>query len=284
MNLTGAHKFEELCRKNNSIWMGIINLTPDSFSDGGLYNIKQKALNRAQELVNKGAKIIDFGGVSTRPFPQEINANTELERVYEVIFSARAILPKDILISIDSYSPLVTNRLAKEGLIDIINDPFSSSCEEQIELENNSYIKINNAFVAAKYKLGYIIMHMQGKPNNMQLNPQYRDCGHEVISFLKEKIQFVEKEGVSFIAVDPGIGFGKLLEHNLELLSKNFLNNLSKLGKPILIGLSRKSFLAKLYPECIEPVSRDKVTKEFEWKCIQNGVKIIRSHVMPSEL
>ncbi len=283
MFLTGAQKFENLCKKNSPIWMGIINLTPDSFSDGGSFNCNEKSLKRAFELVENGAKILDFGGVSTRPFSEFITPDRELQRVYEAITKIRPQLPKDVLISIDSFSPYVTNVLVREGLIDIINDQFSARFEEKIPNES-TLKKRNTAQLAAEYELGYIIMHMQGAPGTMQINPVYEDCGKEVLSFLKERIRYVEKQGVKFLAVDPGIGFGKSVDNNLELISQKFINNLFELNKPILLGLSRKWFLGQLYPELIIPHSRDKITKEYEMKCISYGVKIIRSHVMPSEL
>lgn len=283
MFLTGAQKFENLCRKTSPIWMGIINLTPDSFSDGGKFNYHENALKRAFELVENGAKILDFGGLSTKPFSEFIEPDRELQRVYETISKIKPQLSKEVLISIDSFSPYVANALAKEGLIDIINDQFSARCEEEITYES-TLKKRNTAQIAGQYELGYIIMHMQGTPGTMQVNPVYENCGKEVLSFLKERIQFVEKQGVKFLAVDPGIGFGKSVDHNLELISQKFINNLFKLNKPILLGLSRKWFLGQLYPELVIPHSRDKITKEYEMKCISYGVKIIRSHVMPSEL
>lgn len=283
MNLTGAQKFENLCKKYHSIWMGIINLTPDSFTDGGKFNCCEMALKRSFELIQNGAHILDFGGVATHPFSEFVDSDRELHRVYETICKVRSQLPKDILVSIDSTSAYVTNVLANEGLVDIINDPFSAGREEEI-FWNNSLSSRNTAQIASHYELGYIIMHMQGSPDTMQIKPTYEDCGKEVFSFLQERIHFVEKQGVKFLAIDPGIGFGKSVENNLELLSQEFISNLFKLNKPILIGLSRKWFLGQLNPELIVPHSRDKVTKEYELKCISHGVKIIRSHVMPSEL
>lgn len=283
MLLTGEKKFKNLCEKHSSIWMGIVNLTPDSFSDGGKFSSHEKALLRSLELIKNGALILDFGGISTRPYSSSIPPKQELDRVYETIFKIKPHLPKEILISIDSYSPFVTSQLASEGLIDIINDQFSARHEETIPW-SDTYKNINNAQIAAKFSLGYVIMHMQSKPSCMQINPYYKNCSNEILLFLKERIQYAESQGVKFLAVDPGIGFGKTLENNLEILSQNFLNLLLKLNKPILIGLSRKSFLGQLYPNLFEPHTRDYVSKEYELKCISNGVKIIRSHVMPSEL
>ena len=190
MYLTGAQKFDNLCKKNSPIWMGIINLTPDSFSDGGNFQSNEKALKRALELVQNGAQILDFGGVSTRPFSELIEPEIELQRVYKTIFNLKKQLPSDILISIDSFSPYVVNVLARDGLIDIINDQFSARCEEEITYES-TLKKRNTAQIAGQYELGYIIMHMQGAPGTMQVNPIYEDCGKEVLSFLKERILLI---------------------------------------------------------------------------------------------
>lgn len=230
-----------------------------------------------------GAHILDIGGASTRPNACKLKPTEELERVYKVLCELKLVVPKETLISIDTYSPFVAYTLAKEGLIDIINDVYSGKVEEYIESSNNTD-EMDTAQVAAEFGLGYIIMHMQGTPSNMQINPNYNNCSEEVISYLRERAEFSEKRGVKFLAVDPGIGFGKTVAHNLDLISKGFLEKLMNLNKPILVGLSRKSFLGYLYPELTVPSTRDNVTKEFEFSCFANGVKIIRSHVMPSEL
>jgi len=283
MNKYGYKKFEELCNKNQPVWMGILNVTSDSFSDGGKYNSKELALKRALELVAHGAHIIDIGGVSTKPYSEKISSAFEFERLHETILFIKNKIPSDILISVDSFSPYVTSSLANENLIDIINDQFSARIEENT-LITDELEYVNNAQIAAKYNLGYILMHMQGKPKNMQLNPYYISCEEEVISFLKERLEFSENLGVKYIALDPGIGFGKSVENNLKLISQDFIKKLSFLNKPILMGLSRKWFLGQLYPELVEPDTRDKVSKNYEFNCISYGVKIIRTHTMPSEL
>ncbi|RDB37256.1 dihydropteroate synthase [Spirobacillus cienkowskii] len=283
MCLTGAEKFKEICEDKQPVWMGIVNLTPDSFSDGGKFNTKQNAIQKAISLVKHGAHIIDFGGVSTRPFSQCIEPKIELERVYDIIKSVRNILPSKVLISIDSFSPIVMNELAKDSLIDIINDQFSSRRVENIEIENITKNR-NAAQVAAYYDLGYIIMHMQGIPKTMQLDPQYYNCSQQVYDFLLERMQYVQSEGVKFLALDPGIGFGKSLEHNIELLSEPFIKKLTNLNAPILIGVSRKSFIGMVHQELNNPLLRDEMSKKYEMQSIASGAKIIRTHVMPEEL
>ncbi len=279
MVLSGAEKFSKICSENSNLWMGIVNLTPDSFSDGGEYFSIDKAMSRIDTLVKNGAHILDFGGASSRPNSPLITPEEEFERVYQVILKARKRIPEDVLISLDTYSPRVAQKLAEEGLIDIVNDIFSG-----LRAEITNGIVRNTAEITAEYKLGYILMHMQGVPENMQINPSYGNCLSEVRDFLRERILFAEKCGVKSIAIDPGIGFGKSLENNIELLSQSGIEFLKELDKPILIGLSRKSFLGKIYPNLTEPSMRDRASKEFESKCLQFGAKIIRSHIMASEL
>lgn len=275
----GGSRLKKICDENKHIWMGILNVTPDSFSDGGLYNTQVGAIKRALELVHHGAKIIDIGAVSTRPFAQVISAVEEIERLYSILIELRKIIPRDILLSLDSFNPKVTYELASKNLIDIINDQFSSQY-----INTSNEIRLNNAEIAAKFNLGYIIMHMKGTPDNMQNSPNYLNCTEEVFTFLQERMKHAEERGVKHIILDPGIGFGKTVEHNLELLSEAFLKKLSYLNKDILIGLSRKWFIGQLYKELDVANKRDRVSKEFEFKCIANGVKIIRTHVLPSEL
>ena len=276
-------KLRKICNENEDVWMGIINITPDSFSDGGNYFNTEAALKRALQLVQHGAKILDIGGVSTRPYAEAISTGEELDRLYPLISILKEKIPDEILISLDSFNPNVTYTLAKENLIDIINDQFSGRISGVIS-SNKETRNITNAEIAASFNLGYVIMHMQGKPNNMQNDPNYKDCSEEVILFLRERMIYAEKCGVKEIILDPGIGFGKTVEHNLELLSPSFIKKLSALNKNILVGLSRKWFIGQLHKELDIPCKRDYISKDYELKCIANGVKIIRSHVMPSEL
>ncbi|MGY3803279.1 dihydropteroate synthase [Pigmentibacter ruber] len=281
--INSDEKFRKLCSENKHLWMGILNITPDSFSDGGAYLKAESAYTRAMQLIKHGAKILDIGAVSTRPYAEEISISEELDRLYPVILSLKDKIPDDVLISLDSFNPEVTYALAKENLIDIINDQFSGRIK-RLNSNNNETKNISNAEIAASFNLGYVIMHMQGKPDNMQDAPIYTDCTEEVILFLQERMIYAERCGVKEIIIDPGIGFGKTVEHNLELLSPKFIKKLSALNKHILIGLSRKWFIGQLYKELDIPIKRDYISKEYEFKCIANGVKIIRSHVMPSEL
>lgn len=243
-----------------------MNTTPDSFSDGGCYLDLDAALFRAQELIQHGAQILDLGGVSTNPkasdFP--LSPEQELDRVYPVIKHVHREFGNQILISIDTYSPHVAHALAQEKCIDIINDIYAGQIQD--------HVYSSTMHVAAKFNLGFVAMHM--------------GQSQHTIDFLQNRIAIAKKCGVPFVAIDPGIGygrFGKDLDQILNLLSRESMQQLCDLDSPVLIGLSRKSFLADLYPELTHPQMRDKITKEFEQKCIENGAKIIRSHKMPSE-
>ncbi|MEW6103380.1 MAG: dihydropteroate synthase [bacterium] len=209
--------------------MGILNITPDSFSDGGLYLEKEKAIDYAFKMASEGADIIDIGGQSTRPGSLPVSEKEEKKRVIPVL---KALVGKiNIPISIDTYSSKVAEECLKEGA-NIINDisglRFSPNMAETI----------------AKFNAGCVIMHIKGTPKDMQDNPTYVNLFKEIISYLKEGIKIGEEAGISQIIIDPGIGFGKTLSHNLIIIKE--LDRLKVLEKPILIGGSRKSFIGQI--------------------------------------
>ena len=214
--------------------MGILNATPDSFSDGGRFNTTKKATNHALKMIDDGADIIDIGGESTRPGSKQISLNEEINRTIPIIKSLRK-LNDSILISIDTSKSEVARQALEEGA-DIINDVTSY---------NND---LNMPEIVRKYEAGIILMHMQGTPENMQIDPSYDNVIGEVSEFLNKKILDSIKSGIlkESIIVDPGIGFGKNINQNLTLLK-----NLDKFTKvhPTLIGLSRKSFIGKIIGE-----------------------------------
>lgn len=260
--------------------MGILNVTPDSFSDGGRFDSLDSAVERALTLVQNGASIIDVGGVSTRPGSAVVNENDELKRVLPIAKALRKKLPSDTLISLDSYTPSVAEACAKLGVVDIINDVYAG----RFVLE-----KVSTIDVAAQYQLGFVTMHMQGTPQTMQTHPHYENCTDEVAQFLRKSVKTLKERGIVGIAVDPGIGFGKTIEHNLELLSEPSMQILKALGAPLLIGLSRKRFLKEVglsrgTGDLSLPESRDAITKDFELQALRRGAKIIRTHVMPQEI
>ena len=214
--------------------MGILNATPDSFSDGGKFNTTKKATNHALKMIDDGADIIDIGGESTRPGSKQISLNEEINRTIPIIKSLRK-LNDSILISIDTSKSEVARQAMEEGA-DIINDVTSY---------NND---LNMAEIVRKYEAGIILMHMQGTPENMQIDPSYDNVIGEVSEFLNKKILDSIESGIlkESIIIDPGIGFGKNINQNLTLLK-----NLDKFTKvhPTLIGLSRKSFIGKIIGE-----------------------------------
>lgn len=210
--------------------MGILNLTPDSFSGDGLYPGRQKALERAFLMEEEGADIIDIGAVSTRPGSPPVSEDEELRRLMPVLekICAKTRIP----VSVDTCKARVVAEALKTG-VSIINDITAGKDRRILEL-------------AAENKAGLVLMHMQGTPATMQENPSYRDVIAEISQFLTEKIAEAKKSGVfeEQIVIDPGIGFGKNLEHNLTILKR--LNDFAELSRPILVGPSRKGFIGKI--------------------------------------
>ncbi len=211
--------------------MGILNVTPDSFSDGGRYPDVVSAVARGVEMVRQGADIVDVGGESTRPGAAAVSAVEELERVIPVVRELRRRIAAPI--SIDTTKEEVA-RGALDAGADLVNDI--------------SALRFDPAMVrlVARENVPVVLMHMQGRPRTMQLAPRYDDVVREVAAFLRERVAFAVDNGVAAerIVVDPGIGFGKGLDHNLALL--RHLGALGELGRPVLVGLSRKSFLGRL--------------------------------------
>lgn len=211
--------------------MGILNVTPDSFSDGGRYPDAESAVARGVEMVRQGASVVDVGGESTRPGADPVSADEELERVLPVVRGLRRRVSTPI--SIDTCKERVARKALEEGA-DMVNDV--------------SALRFDPAMVRllAREEVPVVLMHMQGRPRTMQRAPRYDDVVREVTDFLGERVAFAVRNGVAAprIMVDPGIGFGKGPDHNLTLLRR--LRALAALGRPVLVGLSRKSFLARL--------------------------------------
>lgn len=245
--------------------MGVINITPDSFSDGGKYNTLEHALSHAEKLISEGADILDIGGESTRPFSKPVSAEEELARVIPVIENLKSIT--DIPISIDTNKAIVAKKALQAGA-SIINDVSALSFDPEM------------ADIASKSNCPVILMHMIGTPENMQNNPIYSDLLKNLMDYFKERIEFSLKKGIKKenIILDPGIGFGKTLEHNL-LIIKN-LELLKSLECPILIGTSRKTFIRKLVEKDDLPNDKDVITGSVASVCaaVLNGAKIVRVH------
>jgi dihydropteroate synthase len=210
--------------------MGVVNVTPDSFSDGGEFFAADAAVAHCQELLEQGADILDIGGESTRPGAQPVAADEEVRRVLPVVEGAAAMGAR---ISIDTAKGDVARRALDAGA-SIVNDVSAFRFEPAL------------AEVVAEAGAECCLMHMLGEPGTMQDDPQYDDVVADVKAFLEERLQFAVDEGISEerIWLDPGIGFGKTLEHNLELLRR--LDEIVALGRPVVVGTSRKSFLGKL--------------------------------------
>ncbi len=239
--------------------MGILNVTPDSFSDGGRYLNVESTVKRAEEMVREGADIIDVGGESSRPFSEPVSKEEEMKRVLPVI---EALQDLKVPISVDTYKPEVAEEALKRGA-SMVNDIFGLRKEDMAE-------------VVRDYDAAVVIMHMKGEPKNMQLNPSYRDTIGEIAKFLRERAEFALKKGISEdkIIIDPGIGFGKRVEDNLRILK--FLDAFKSLGFPILVGASRKSYMGKLFN--LEVQERLETTLASDIVAAMNGAAILRVH------
>jgi dihydropteroate synthase len=255
------------CRKRTltlgkrTLLMGVLNVTPDSFSDGGLFFDKDKAISHGLRMVEEGADIIDIGGESTRPGSKPIELEEELRRVIPVIESIAKDV--DVPISIDTYKSTVAQRATEAGA-EIVNDISGLHFDPDL------------AKVAANGNIPLILMHIRGTPETMQKNVHYDSIFSEILQYLKDSIQRAESAGLDprQIIIDPGIGFGKTMEDNL-LIIKN-LHEFRILGKPILLGTSRKNFIGKILNTEVE--DRLEGTLSSIAIGVLNGAHIIRSH------
>jgi dihydropteroate synthase len=242
--------------------MGILNATPDSFSDGGLFFDKHIAVDHALRMIDDGADIIDVGGESTRPGSDPVSVEEEIRRTIPII---KAISNKiKVPISIDTYKSEVAKQAIDAGA-SIVNDISGLRFDNKM------------AAVAAEYKVPVIVMHIKGKPNDMQTNPSYEALIPEIMDYLRESIKVAVDNSIpeDRIIIDPGIGFGKTFEHNLEII-KN-LRQFTLLGKPILIGVSRKAFIGKILADA-PPHERLEGTTAAVAVSIMNGANIVRVH------
>lgn len=249
--------------------MAVLNRTPDSFSDGGLYMKEDDAVKRALEMASEGADIVDIGGESSRPGADAIPLDVEIERTISIIRKTASRI--DIPISIDTSKSEVAKEALENGAA-IVNDITGLRGDPDM------------AGVVADFGVPVVIMHMQGAPRTMQINPHYDSLIDEILDSLKESIRIAKSAGVdeNKIIVDPGIGFGKTVRHNLEILNK--LDSFKALKRPILVGVSRKSYIAKtlkengIKDEDIEAGGRLMGTVSSCAICICNGANILRVH------
>ncbi len=240
--------------------MGIINVTPDSFYDGGKNNSIEAAINQARKHLKEGAIVIDIGGYSSRPGAEEVTEEEELNRTIPVIEAVLIAFP-DIIISIDTFRSNVAKKAIEAGAA-IINDISAG------DLDDNMFS------VVAEKQVPYILMHMQGTPEIMQKNPNYKNIIQEIAYYFSEKINALRKKGVNDIIIDPGFGFGKTLEHNYEILGK--LNNFQLLNVPVLAGISRKSMIYKLLK--VSPQESLNGTIAGNIIALRNGANVLRVH------
>ena len=240
--------------------MGVLNVTPDSFYDGGIYSSEKKILKQVEKMVLDGADIIDVGGYSSKPGATSITIEEEEKRVIPIIKLIYKTF-KESIISVDTFRSEISEKSINAGA-SIINDISGG------DLDNNIYK------IASKYKTPYIIMHMRGNTSNMQHNPVYKNINYEIIKDLSKKIELAQSNGVGDIIIDPGFGFGKTIEHNYQIL--NNLKLYKILDKPILIGISRKSMIYKLLKT--EPSKALNGTTVLNTIALINGANILRVH------
>ena len=247
--------------EKQSLIMGILNVTPDSFSDGGKYLEKNNAINHALAMIDNGADIIDVGGESTRPFSDPVSLDEEISRVVPVIEGIRK--ESDVCISIDTTKSEVATAALNSGA-SLINDVSAMEVDP---------LMID---VALKFDCPIIIMHMKGTPKSMQDNPQYESLISDIKDYLQERVDFIVSKGISSkkIVIDPGIGFGKTVENNFEII--NNLNHFTKMGFPVMLGASRKSFIGI----SLDLPEEDRLEGSLAANIIglQNGAKIFRVH------
>jgi len=238
--------------------MGILNVTPDSFFDGGKFAGVEAAVVQAKKMAAEGAGIIDVGGESSRPGAQPVPGQEEIVRVVPVI--ERLAQELDVPVSVDTHNPAVARKALEAGAC-IINDITALAEPGMAEL-------------ASEFDVPVVLMHMKGNPKTMQEKPEYPNVVKEVKEFLEERIAFAEKNGVAKTIVDPGIGFGKTVEHNLELIAN--IDEFQSLGVPVLAGLSRKSFIGKV----LGAEAEDRLAGTIAANCIAlwNNADILRVH------
>lgn len=259
--LSHIHRLQQLVR-TRTVVMGILNVTPDSFYDGGRYAQPEAAVRRALQMVEEGADILDIGGESTRPGSQPVSEEEELCRVLPVIEAIRE--RTDVPLSIDTTKSRVAERALQAGAC-MVNDISGLGFDPRM------------AEVVAQHGALCCIMHIQGTPQTMQRNPHYEDVVRDISRYFEQRLALAERAGIprEHIWLDPGIGFGKTVEHNLDILRR--LRELTMLGLPLLVGTSRKSFIGKVLGD-LPPEERLEGTAATVAIAIINGANAVRVH------
>ena len=240
--------------------MGILNVTPDSFFDGGLYDTEKKVDIQVTKMIEDGMDILDVGGYSSRPGAKEISINEEIDRVVPVVKFIRKTYP-ELILSVDTFRSEVARDCLDLG-IDIIND-ISAGCIDKNILD-----------VVAEYNCPYIMMHMKGTPRTMQINPEYENLIKELLIYFAKRIYLAREKGIIDIIVDPGFGFGKTLDHNYTIMKK--IENFKLLDLPILVGISRKSFITKQLD--IDKKDSLNATTALNMYFLEKNINILRVH------
>lgn len=241
--------------------MGILNLTPDSFSDGGKYNSEKAALQHVEQMLDEGADMIDIGGYSSRPFSGEVTEEDELRRIEGITDLILKTFPEAI-ISIDTFRSGIARNMMDMG-VHIINDIAAGNMDERM-------MEVVGSF----QDVPYIMMHMLGTPQTMQKSPEYEDVITDVRDFFVKKIRQARQAGIKDVVIDPGFGFGKTIDDNYRLLGG--LKHLARLNEPVLAGISRKSMVYKFFDtdplDVLEPVTA------LHLKLLESGANILRVH------
>lgn len=241
--------------------MGILNLTPDSFFDGGQYIDTDSILKRAKQISDEGADMIDLGAYSTRPGAEDIDVEEEWKRMQPALACIRKELP-DAILSIDTFRSELVRRVVREFGACIVNDISGGTMDDQM------------FETVAELKVPYIMMHIKGTPQTMQTQAVYEDLMEEILQFFKERVNRLNDLGAKDIIIDPGFGFGKTLEHNYEIMAQ--LKDFKSLQLPLLIGISRKSMIYKL----LDGEAKDSLngTTALNMVALMGGAHILRVH------
>lgn len=241
--------------------MGVLNITPDSFYDGGKYKNEKKIIFQVEHFISEGASFIDIGAYSSRPGATHISEEDELKRLIPVITVLQKQFP-DSIFSVDTFRSGIARIMVKDFGVDMINDVSAGNMDPKM------------FDTMAELNVPYIIMHMQGTPQNMQNNPVYDNVTKDIITFFAEKIQALKLLGIIDVIIDPGFGFGKTIDHNYELL--HHLDEFKIFGLPILVGLSRKSMIWRLLDS--SPQEALNGTTVLNTIALMKGANIIRAH------
>lgn len=241
--------------------MGILNVTPDSFFDGGKYNEEDSIKARVEQIMSEGADMIDIGAYSSRPGAQDVTPDEEWRRLAQGLEIINKLYP-DAIVSVDTFRSDVARKCVEQANADIINDISGG------ELDDKMFETV------AELHVPYILMHMKGTPQNMQNSPQYNDIMAEVINYLSQRVRMLRQAGVADIIIDPGFGFGKTVEHNYQML--NHLNDFHMMNLPLFVGISRKSMIYKTLDTT--PDGSLNGTSILNTMALERGAHILRVH------